>query len=36
MVRIAYALGGLGSGIVNNKAELVDKARKAFTFTSKF
>jgi carbamoyl-phosphate synthase large subunit len=34
MVRIAYALGGLGSGIVNNKAELLDKARKAFSFTS--
>ena len=34
MVRIAYALGGLGSGIVNNKAELLDKARKAFSYTS--
>ncbi len=34
MVRIAYALGGLGSGIVNNKAELLDKARKAFSFTN--
>ena len=33
MVRIAYALGGLGSGIVNNKEELVEKARRAFTFT---
>ena len=34
MVRIAYALGGLGSGIVNNEEELVEKARRAFTFTS--
>jgi carbamoyl-phosphate synthase large subunit len=34
MVRIAYALGGLGSGIVNNKTELIDKARKAFTYTN--
>src|SRR3972149_7100886 len=34
MVRIAYALGGLGSGIVNNEAELVDKARRAFAFTN--
>ncbi len=34
MVRIAYALGGLGSGIVNNKEELLEKARRAFTFTN--
>jgi len=34
MVRIAYALGGLGSGIVNNEAELIDKARRAFSFTN--
>ncbi len=34
MVRIAYALGGLGSGIVNNKEELTEKARRAFTFTN--
>ena len=33
MVRIAYALGGLGSGIVNNKDELTEKANKAFRFT---
>jgi carbamoyl-phosphate synthase large subunit len=33
MVRIAYALGGLGSGIVNNKEELIEKAGKAFSFT---
>ena len=34
MVRIAYALGGLGSGIVKNKAELTEKARRAFSFTN--
>lgn len=34
MVRIAYALGGLGSGIVNNKTELLDKAGRAFSFTN--
>ncbi len=34
MVRIAYALGGLGSGIVNNKSELQEKARRAFSFTN--
>ena len=34
MVRIAYALGGLGSGIVNNEAELIDKAQRAFAFTN--
>ena len=34
MVRIAYALGGLGSGIVENKAELTEKARRAFSFTN--
>jgi carbamoyl-phosphate synthase large subunit len=33
MVRIAYALGGLGSGIVNTKDELKEKARRAFAFT---
>ena len=33
MVRIAYALGGLGSGILNNEEELIDKARRAFAFT---
>jgi carbamoyl-phosphate synthase large subunit len=33
MVRIAYALGGLGSGIVNNKEELMEKATRAFSFT---
>ncbi len=34
MVRIAYALGGLGSGIVNNKVELIEKADRAFSFTN--
>lgn len=34
MVRIAYALGGLGSGIVDNKKELIDKVEKAFKFTN--
>lgn len=34
MVRIAYALGGLGSGIVKNKEELVEKAKRAFSFTN--
>lgn len=34
MVRIAYALGGLGSGIVNNKEELIDKASRAFSHTT--
>lgn len=33
MVRIAYALGGLGSGIVNNREELKAKASRAFVFT---
>ena len=34
MVRIAYALGGLGSGMVYNAAGLVEKATKAFKFTN--
>ena len=34
MVRIAYALGGLGSGIVNNEKELKEKADKAFRYTN--
>jgi carbamoyl-phosphate synthase large subunit len=34
MVRIAYALGGLGSGIVNSKEELTEKAKRAFSFTN--
>lgn len=34
MVRIAYALGGLGSGIVENEEELKEKATRAFAFTN--
>lgn len=34
MVRIAYALGGLGSGIVDTKEELIEKAQRAFSFTN--
>ncbi len=34
MVRIAFALGGLGSGIVENKDELKEKATRAFSFTN--
>ncbi len=34
MLRIAYALGGLGSGIVNNVEELKERAAKAFKFTN--
>ena len=34
MVRIAYALGGLGSGIVSNEIELVEKLLRAFSFTN--
>ncbi|MCK4537786.1 MAG: carbamoyl-phosphate synthase (glutamine-hydrolyzing) large subunit [Candidatus Krumholzibacteria bacterium] len=33
MCRIAYALGGLGSGIVRNKKELVNLVTKAFSHT---
>ncbi len=34
MVRIAYALGGLGSGIVQNEEELIEKTKRAFSFTN--
>ncbi|OGH92680.1 MAG: carbamoyl phosphate synthase large subunit [Candidatus Magasanikbacteria bacterium RIFOXYD1_FULL_40_23] len=34
MCRVAYALGGLGSGIVQNKAELEEKTNRAFAFTN--
>jgi len=34
MCRIAYALGGLGSGIAKNKKELVEITKKAFSYTS--
>jgi len=33
MLRIAYALGGLGSGIVENEKQLREKAKRAFAFT---
>ncbi|MFO8109913.1 MAG: carbamoyl-phosphate synthase (glutamine-hydrolyzing) large subunit [Thermoplasmata archaeon] len=33
MCRIAYALGGLGSGIARNKQELEELASKAFSYT---
>jgi carbamoyl-phosphate synthase large subunit len=33
MCRIAYALGGLGSGVAANKKELSDLAKKAFSYT---
>lgn len=34
MCRIAYALGGLGSGVAYNKKQLVELTQKAFSFTS--
>lgn len=34
MARVAYALGGLGSGISYNKEKLADRAKKAFAFTN--
>jgi len=34
MCRVAYALGGLGSGIVHSKKQLLELVRKAFSFTS--
>ncbi|MFA5102333.1 MAG: carbamoyl-phosphate synthase (glutamine-hydrolyzing) large subunit [Candidatus Thermoplasmatota archaeon] len=33
MCRIAYALGGLGSGVARNKKELIDLVKKAFSYT---
>jgi carbamoyl-phosphate synthase large subunit len=33
MCRIAYALGGLGSGVAKNKKQLVDITSKAFSYT---
>ena len=33
MCRIAYALGGLGSGVATNKKELIELAKKAFSYT---
>jgi len=34
MMRIAYALGGLGSGIVSSRKELTEKCTRAFSFTN--
>jgi carbamoyl-phosphate synthase large subunit len=34
MCRIAYALGGLGSGVATNKKELSELTKKAFSYTS--
>ncbi len=34
MLRIAFALGGLGSGICQTKEELKERATKAFSYTS--
>ncbi|VVB60004.1 Pyruvate carboxylase subunit A [uncultured archaeon] len=33
MCRIAYALGGLGSGVAKNKKELLELVKKAFSYT---
>lgn len=33
MCRIAYALGGLGSGVATNRKELVEITKKAFSYT---
>ncbi len=33
MCRVAYALGGLGSGVAYNKKQLIEITRKAFSFT---
>jgi len=33
MCRVAYALGGLGSGVAHNKKELLEIIKKAFSFT---
>jgi carbamoyl-phosphate synthase large subunit len=33
MCRIAYALGGLGSGVAQDKKQLIDLTKKAFSFT---
>lgn len=34
MLRIAYALGGLGSGVCRDEKQLLDRAGKAFSYTS--
>ncbi|KYK33154.1 MAG: carbamoyl phosphate synthase large subunit [Thermoplasmatales archaeon SG8-52-3] len=34
MCRIAYALGGLGSGVAYNKKQLIELTKKAFSYTN--
>ncbi|MFH1013561.1 MAG: carbamoyl-phosphate synthase (glutamine-hydrolyzing) large subunit [Thermoplasmatota archaeon] len=34
MCRIAYALGGLGSGVASNKKQLIELTEKAFSYTN--
>lgn len=34
IVRVAYSLGGLGSGFVNNENELIDLCKKSFSVSS--
>ena len=34
MMRVAYALGGRGSGIIQNQSHLIAQAKKAFSFTN--
>jgi carbamoyl-phosphate synthase large subunit len=34
MVRIAYALGGLGSGVIHDREEMVERTTRAFSFTN--
>jgi carbamoyl-phosphate synthase large subunit len=34
MARIAYALGGLGSGIIHNREEMIERTTRAFSFTN--
>jgi len=34
MCRIAYALGGLGSGVAKNKKQLIELTKKAFSYTN--
>lgn len=33
MCRIAYALGGLGSGVANSESQLIELTKKAFSYT---
>ena len=36
MVRIAFALGGLGSGVCKTESELLELSTKAFAHTGRF